>query len=313
MKRPLLEPSEWRQRHVLVPLIGVSVSLTTLIVCVIITKVNDVWVSGLSWPFFSDMGRDPPAYYVFVVGLTTLAILLAIAWHFNYRFQARVLRDEAHIFSLMSNEPTKRLLLIARIVLVSGIVSTIGLPVLSIFDVSSYVQVHVVGAYWFFAWEALAVFLNTYLSKRIFDLAKSQAETQDENYVAMESSEIKATERSLQRRRVTMLMQISFTALFIIGFIVYIPLGRLLGGDLERLTIDGCIERNLGEDYCRNTVSIDETRTELYKAEPNYTLVRLRAIGQLVSILTLMGYSLSFMFHEYHPLPHSDEEQQRNS
>ena len=38
--------------------IGASISiLVTMVTCVIIVKANDIWVSGLTWPFLSDMGR----------------------------------------------------------------------------------------------------------------------------------------------------------------------------------------------------------------------------------------------------------------
>ena len=38
--------------------LGASITiLVTMVICVIIVKVKHIWVSGLAWPFLSDMGR----------------------------------------------------------------------------------------------------------------------------------------------------------------------------------------------------------------------------------------------------------------
>ena len=50
-----------------------------------ITTSGDVYIGGLSYPYFSDTGRDSPAYYVFAVGLTITALLLAAIGLLNHR------------------------------------------------------------------------------------------------------------------------------------------------------------------------------------------------------------------------------------
>jgi hypothetical protein len=40
------------------PIIASTTKIATLITCVVISRVNDVYVGGLKWPYFSDVGRD---------------------------------------------------------------------------------------------------------------------------------------------------------------------------------------------------------------------------------------------------------------
>ena len=39
------------------PIVGSVVAIVTLIVCIVIARVDDVYVGGLDWPYFSDIGR----------------------------------------------------------------------------------------------------------------------------------------------------------------------------------------------------------------------------------------------------------------
>ena len=50
-----------------------------------ITTSSDVYIGGISYPYFSDTGRDAPAYYVFAVGLTITAALIAAVGVLNWR------------------------------------------------------------------------------------------------------------------------------------------------------------------------------------------------------------------------------------
>jgi DNA damage-regulated autophagy modulator protein 2 len=84
-----------RQRlHWYAPIVGATALLTTLATCFIITRVKGIYVGGLSWPFFSDMGREAPAYYVFITGLSIVAIALSIMWQLNGKFQRSVFTEE---------------------------------------------------------------------------------------------------------------------------------------------------------------------------------------------------------------------------
>lgn len=51
--------------RVVCPLAASACILTTLVTCVVIVKVKHIWVGGLVWPFFSDMGRGALASSAF--------------------------------------------------------------------------------------------------------------------------------------------------------------------------------------------------------------------------------------------------------
>ncbi|EGZ16706.1 hypothetical protein PHYSODRAFT_504006 [Phytophthora sojae] len=132
--------------------LGASLSvLVTLVSCVIIVKVNHIWVSGLSWPFLSDMGRDYPAYYVFCTGLTLVATLLVFTWTFNWRYHVSALPEDATAFRAIS-----------FVSFVAGVLANPGLPVLAFFDTSKHAKLHAAGAEWFFYIETIAVLLNVH-------------------------------------------------------------------------------------------------------------------------------------------------------
>ncbi|EEY66981.1 uncharacterized protein PITG_17759 [Phytophthora infestans T30-4] len=132
--------------------LGASLSvLITMVSCVIIVKANDIWVSGLTWPFLSDMGRDYPAYYVFGTGLTLAAILLVFTWTFNWRYHMAALPEDSHVYRVLST-----------ISWVAGVLANPGLPVLAFFDTSKHSKLHAAGAEWFFYIETIAILLNVH-------------------------------------------------------------------------------------------------------------------------------------------------------
>ncbi|KNC54744.1 uncharacterized protein AMSG_01595, partial [Thecamonas trahens ATCC 50062] len=55
-----------------------AVAATTFVTCFAVSAAGGTWWGGLTWPYISDTGREPPEAYVFGVGLT-LASLLAAA------------------------------------------------------------------------------------------------------------------------------------------------------------------------------------------------------------------------------------------
>ena len=52
-----------------------AVAIFTYIVCIIITVSNGTYIGGIPWPYFSDTGRDVPAYFLFAIGLTVVCLL----------------------------------------------------------------------------------------------------------------------------------------------------------------------------------------------------------------------------------------------
>ncbi|GMF27563.1 unnamed protein product [Phytophthora fragariaefolia] len=131
------------------PVVASGTVVLTLLTCLVIAKANNVYTGGLTWPFFSDLGRgasthalqsllprfvtrcvlllsaDSPGYYVFCVGLTIVAIALCATWYFNYKFQESVLRIPT-LLGFVS--PFVRWT--ATVSTFIGIISTIGLPIL---------------------------------------------------------------------------------------------------------------------------------------------------------------------------------------
>jgi hypothetical protein len=106
------------------------IPLLTLIICFIITKVRKVYTGGLFWPYFSDMGRDKPSYFVFVTGLTLAAFFTSVSFYFNCLFQRITLR---RFQKEQMTTSTRSLRILPCLILVTafcGIISTIGLPVL---------------------------------------------------------------------------------------------------------------------------------------------------------------------------------------
>jgi hypothetical protein len=64
--------------------------------------------------------------------------------------------------------------------------------------------------------------------------------------------------------RRTFLIQATAFALFFIAFLLYLPIGLAVVKSAPRLTIQECLERKLGEKYCKDTMRKDATLTKLW-------------------------------------------------
>ncbi|KAL4130422.1 hypothetical protein PRIC2_006419 [Phytophthora ramorum] len=261
--------------------LGASLSvLVTLVSCVIIVKVNHIWVSGLTWPFLSDMGRDYPAYYVFGTGLTLVAVLLVFTYTFNWRYHMSALPQGATLDRVISTTS-----------FIAGVLANPGLPVLAFFDTSKHSELHAAGAEWFFYLEAIAVFLNTIVSYKLYKcLTGLQMDL--ENACSTVGTK-------LQRRKKTLMIQVIFFSLFFVAFLIYMPIGTSLAPQAQRLSIDDCLDKDLGETYCEVTMRLNSTSTMLYDDEKTFGTSQMRAAAQLCCILTLVGYSTSFITNDY--------------
>ncbi|KAF0687013.1 Aste57867_21233 [Aphanomyces stellatus] len=279
--------------HAWSPILAPFFTIATLITCIIITKVNDTYVGTLSWPYFSDMGRgmfflvsssrvlttsppDVPAAYVFAIGLCLTAIFLALTWFFNYTYQKTVLAHPSTKGASSAALPRCSLA-----VCIMGMISTIGLPILSIYRVSfAHPEIHNYAAYFFFVFQAAAVLLNTYVTRRLL--------------VIHQSLDADAPPFKLDSLRRAWRFQIAFAVAFSIAFLLYIPVGLAIVCDWARLTIQKCIENGLGVDYCQQTIRLDDVNTKLYDYGNCWGINQMRAAAQLACILTLVGYAFSF-------------------
>ncbi|KAL3660246.1 hypothetical protein V7S43_014776 [Phytophthora oleae] len=282
--------------HRAAPLVASGTVVVTLITCLIIAKANNVYTGGLTWPYFSDLGRDSPGYYVFCVGNTIVALALCATWYFNFKFQSSALRIPTllgHISRFVGWA--------ARGCAAIGIISTIGLPILAFFSTASYPSLHNNAAYWFFLLETIAVFLNTFVSYRLVKSAKVPDITAGEIPVICDFEDIDADTKLYGMRR-TLRVQAISSSFFFVAFLLYLPIGLSVVQPFKRLTIIQCLERDLGAAYCSETMRFDDVHTNLWNYEDDYSAMQMRAAAQLGCILTLVGYSISFLTHNVESL-----------
>lgn len=107
------------------PVVASGTVVITLVACLIIAKANNIYTGGLTWPYFSDLGRDSPGYYVFCVGLTIAAMSLCATWYFNYKCSALRVPTLLHVGHVSPFVGWA-----AKASSVIGVISTIGLPML---------------------------------------------------------------------------------------------------------------------------------------------------------------------------------------
>ncbi|KAG7379981.1 hypothetical protein PHYPSEUDO_007890 [Phytophthora pseudosyringae] len=238
------------------PVAATIVVIATLITCVSVAKAKDKYLGGLTWPYLSDTGRDMPGYAVFCAGLTTVGISLILTWFANYQFQSELLEKETDASAASINKYCK-------VVRVIGVLSAFGLPILAFFSTTSYPDVHQYAAYWFFVLEAVALILNTITSYKLSHRNKVSGYTTEpeasKSYTIVSPWTVykSSTER-------TFYIQVVLTTLFLIAFLLYIPIGLALVGDFQRLTIKDCIAFDLGEKYCTETMRLSDTETKLW-------------------------------------------------
>ncbi|DAZ93719.1 TPA: hypothetical protein N0F65_009645 [Lagenidium giganteum] len=262
-----------------------------------------VYAGGLTWPYFSDMGREPPAYYVFCVGLWCVAVSLFLTWYFNRQYQNSVLTKS---IQLGHTSPVIRRLSFFCCAL--GMLSVIGLPVLAICSTTEYPSVHSNAAYFFFLLETVAVLINTFISFKIYRAA--QQHNDSTVFVSVDDVEGGPAVRKnlrLPSVRRTFRIQAVCTFVFVIGFLIYFPIGLSIIKPFKHLTIDECLERNLGTHYCTVDVRLNSTATKLWNYEDDLASTQMRAGGQLTCVLTLVGYSISFLSHDYDSEDQADD------
>ena len=154
------------------PLVAACTTLVTVILCYSLTIGGDTYTGGLDWPYFSDTGRgnwnlkrrlafylfraiDNPEYYIFAIGLTIVGLCMSIIWYANYIYQREALSAARRKETI--SDHISRIHIAANTL---GVLSTIGLPLLSIFDTSTYPDLHFYASIWFVVLEAFAVLLN---------------------------------------------------------------------------------------------------------------------------------------------------------
>jgi hypothetical protein len=124
---------------------------------------------------------------------------------------------------------------------------------------------------------------------------------------------------ALKKAKRGFLVELACSALFVMSLVVYLPvLYQVVPA--TRLTIQECLDRGLGDHYCKDAVRLDATHTSLWNygrlragsttfwgdschtqslillfVEADFAGYQVRAFAQLGCLLTLLTYALSFV------------------
>nr|CCA20018.1 conserved hypothetical protein [Albugo laibachii Nc14] len=273
-------------------MIAAFMTITTLITCYIIARVMHKYTNGLKWPFFSEIGRDTPAYYVFISGLTTIAVTMCIVWFYNAIIQRCIIHELVEKACIQ--DKAKSLFRMSNISVACVVLSSFGLPILSIYN-TTYHRVHTTAAKWFFCLETIALFTNTYVSWKIYRFTIARSNSSGFFNEETELSVSHTSEECIKSRKRTYLIQVVALSIFAAAFLVYVVMGSFI--DCQNLTINECLELDLGNEYCTEKMRRDEIYTVLSNCKERFALVQTVAVSQLICILTLLGYGLSFLAH----------------
>lgn len=253
-----------------VAFLAMIVPVTVYITCIAITLSNDTYIGGLSFPYFSDTGRDPPAYYVFAVGLSISAILFCIVIVMQYGYVLEIM-SRANI----QNEHVRKMNIAATFF---GIPGSICAALVGCFSTSDYASIHDYSAYVFFVFSTVFLALETTIYKL---LAKEGA-----------------TELA-----VTANLKLGIMIIYAISFIIYLPVGLAIVCDFERLALTDCLDLDLGAEYCQdkylsNTTATADVpsiaETSLWDYTPCSGTNELRSVTQCICMFMLMAFYGSF-------------------
>ncbi|GAB9473881.1 Membrane protein [Globisporangium polare] len=235
----------------------VALGVGTILLAFVLVKTERIYVGGLAWPFISDLGRDPPSAYVFFFGLSAVGVLLGLAWTFNHEYQHRFLQKSVENGQI---SPFVRSLSFVSCLL--GVAGAIGLPLFASFDTSP--TIHNAAAVVFLVTEALAMYVDTYLTFKIFQAKREELDIGvfitdrdgPRSVARIKFEELRCVKRGF-------LLQLACVSLFTIAVLVYLPL-LYQAPEAVHLTIADCLVKELGEDYCKQRVRLDETNTKLW-------------------------------------------------
>uniref|UniRef100_K3WXH7 CWH43-like N-terminal domain-containing protein n=1 Tax=Globisporangium ultimum (strain ATCC 200006 / CBS 805.95 / DAOM BR144) TaxID=431595 RepID=K3WXH7_GLOUD len=283
-----------------VALFVVTIGTATLVIAFAIVKAKHVYVGGLAWPFISDLGRDAPASYVFFFGLSAVGVLLGLAWTFNHEYQHRVLQK-----SYENGQVSECTHSLSYVSCVFGVIGAIGLPLFASFDTSP--AIHETTAVVFLATEATAMYVDTYLNYKIFQVKREELDTGvfitdrdgPRSVYRAKSEELRALQRGFT-------IELASISVFTVSVLVYLPLlyseppqthltiAEVYPCPLEvyesnHWGMSDCLTKELGTTYCTQTVRLDATNTRLWSYENALD------VNQLFCILTLLTYALSFV------------------
>jgi len=140
-KLPKNRPDEVTWVHKTLFFAGLISVVVTYFTCLTIMKAKGYFSRDILIPYFSDIGRDSPNYYIFVLGLSIAAVFnVFIPWIIHRECTLPKLREVGQ----------KKLFWLARAVLLFSALSCPFLPMIAIFPVNSHPDFHVLMAKGYF-------------------------------------------------------------------------------------------------------------------------------------------------------------------
>ena len=258
-------------------------AILTYIVCIAITVSNGTYIGGLSFPYFSDTGRDMPAYAVFSVGLTATC-LLYIPLHLAVLREIKATEaGMAGAPSCCCGRPCGRGSRCSTACLATGaaacaIVSAPFLSVLAIADTAFHADLHQYAAYLFFLLNVVSVALYRHVFHSLALAAGGDAAL--------------AT-RLARSSKVKRVLSYCFYA----AFLLYLPIGIAVNCAFVRLPMAACVnELKLGAGYCaERALASNTTLTVLWDYTPCLGTNTMRSVSQFFSIVSLLLFNGSFI------------------
>ena len=190
----------------------------------------------------SDTGREPPAYYVFSVGLVITGIFifitsLAYLWAWNI------------FVGLYIPQFPSFLLALYYLGAIAWVIACPIMAMIAIFDNCTQQNIHFAAAITFFIVALVAHTLDT--------IGTHVAACQ---YVQSEPFE----DRVLTFLNTSKIAKYVVLACLLVSFMIYVPIGLALVCKWEYLNQDECIAKGLGQEYCR-TAPIAVPDTDSYQ------------------------------------------------
>lgn len=275
--------SDERLLHPALPAATCALAVLTLVLCVSITLGTDTYIGGISYPFFSDTGRDRShgQYYIFAVGLTLTGVLWAMTVAGMSKLGKRLtdnLGEGARGGCLLSSA--------------AGFLWAAApfLALVSIFDTVNFSALHNLSAYAFFGFALIGVILHT---SGLHTLARRAAP----------GSAISHSAKA----------KLIIAGVMTVCVVIYLPVGLAVACSPKRLTVAKCQEEGMSASHCQD-IRMDgsEAKTKLWCVEllcwrqgaarrvthpafcrdysdcPGTTTMR--SVFQLLSVLSVLGF-----------------------
>jgi len=239
-------------------LVGPLFVVVAYVVCILIATTGDTYIGGISFPYFSDIGRDKPAYYVFASFISVAAICLMFLMPLQYYYVIQWYQIEA--------SSSRKIPLI--IAVVCAFVGAIGAILLSCFSTTKYPDIHQYSAYAFFVLLLLHAILSLWVYKGLANVFEEHKKLMVPRYVV--------------------------TAVLLVAVIIYLPVGLAIVCEWTRLGMQDCLQIR-DAAYCEESVNPSQTNeTLLWDYSACATTNVMRSSTQFLSVISLMAFIILY-------------------